>query len=202
GAFCVWRLMSENLAAAVAGREGALAVTSALYDSYSALLLYAGSCTPQVYDTVIRSKMKACDPAFSGTWARDYRQVLVRLAEVAPAPGSPLKAAIKFNRLVHMSVAARLVPVGGSLLRDSGREAHAAPSRLEGDLFDTFFLTSRQPVCVHDFVAQLRLLTAKILTDLGQHPVDVRYGRAELNDFQSRIAAHLATPVQVAESLL
>lgn len=195
-AFCVWRLMSEVLAAGTAG------VAAALYHAYSALLLYSGSCTPAVYDSVIRPRMRAAHPAFSGTWARDYRQVRAHLAEAAPAAGSPLKEAVKFNRLVHMSVAARLVPGGGSLLRDSARDVHAAPTQEETDLFDSFFLTDRGPVCAHDFVTHLRLRVATIRADLDDHPLDVHYDRAALNEFQSHLATHLAFPAEIAESVL
>ena len=199
--FCVWRLMSEALAMVEAGRADAAATVTALYDSYSALLLYSGSCTAETYASVIRSRMRACHPAFSGTWARDFRDVLARLARVAPAAGSPLKGAVKFNRLVHMSVAARLVPSGGSLLRDSGHDTEQ-PSREEGDLLDSFFLTDRGELCARDFLAQLRRLTQTMLTDLGHRALDVHYDRAALNDFQSRVPAYLGIPQQVAGSIL
>jgi hypothetical protein len=199
--FCVWRLMAEALAAAARGSERALDVTARLYDSYSALLLYAGSCTPHVYDSQIRARMKACSPAFSGMWARDYREVLDRLATVAPAAGSPLKRALKFNRLVHMSTATRLVP-GPSLLRESGHDTHAQPTESECDLLDSFFLTDRAATCEHTFVAQLKLRTTMALGDLDRHRVDVHYDRAEVNDFQRRITAHLRAPEQLAEQVL
>ncbi|GAA0362487.1 hypothetical protein NE235_22510 [Actinoallomurus spadix] len=200
--FCIWRLMSESLGAVLAGRAEAADTVARLYDAYSALLLYAGSCTPAVYDSVIRSRMRARHPAFSGTWARDYREVLVRLAAVAPAPGTPLKESLKLNRLAHMSMAARLVPSGGSLLRDAGRDAHQAPTVEESDLLDSFFLTGRRSVCSREFVEQLHHRTRAVLTDLEHQPLEVRYDRAALDDLQARITTHIAFPAQAAEAIL
>ncbi|MEV6716738.1 L-tyrosine 3-hydroxylase [Lentzea sp. NPDC051208] len=196
GAFCVWRLLSAAL-----GR-GDLDEAAVLHDTYSALLLYSGSCSPEVYRSVIRPRMAARHPAMSGTWARDHRHAAALLAEARPAPRSALKAAVKFNRLVHMTVAARLVPVGGSLLRDAGRDVQLAPTEDEQALLDDFFLVDRAPVCAHVFAAALRARVAVLLADLAARPVRATYDRDAVNHFQTDLSMHIARLVPIAEAAL
>ncbi|MEU7475016.1 L-tyrosine 3-hydroxylase [Lentzea sp. NPDC042327] len=196
GAFCVWRLLSAAL-----GR-GDLDEAAVLHDTYSALLLYSGSCRPEVYLSVIRPRMAARHPALSGTWARDHRHAAALLAGARPAPGSALRAAVKFNRLVHMTVAARLVPVGGSLLRDAGRDVHQAPTEDEQALLDDFFLVDRAQVCAHVFTAALRARVAALLADLATQPVHAIYDRDAVNHFQTDLPVHIARLVPIAEAAL
>jgi hypothetical protein len=183
--FCVWRLMCDYLSQT--GSENALAD---LYDAYSALLLYAGSCTEEIYAVAIRPRMAACHPGFSGMWARDYERVHQLLGRVPPAAGRRLKRAVRFNRLVHIAVAKRLVPSGGSLRRDSGNQA-SVTTDAERDLLDSFFLTERALVCRHEFADQLTRRIILALTDLTIHPVSARYGREEINRFQAELTGHL-----------
>ncbi|QKV74044.1 L-tyrosine 3-hydroxylase [Amycolatopsis sp. Hca4] len=196
GAFCAWRLLSAAL-----GR-GDLGEAADLHDTYSALLLYSGSCTPEVYCSVIRPRMAARHPAMSGTWARDHRHAAALLAAARPAPGSALKVAVKFNRLVHMTVAARLVPDGGSLLRDAGRDVHCAPTEGEQALLDDFFLVDRAPVCAHVFTAALRERVAALLADLAARPVRASYDRDAVNQFQVDLPVHIGRLVPIAETAL
>jgi hypothetical protein len=193
--FGVWRLICRSLSDVAghgdcdggtgAAAHRALTVTTELFTVYSALLFYSGSCTSRVYADAIRPRMTACHPAFSGTWSRDYELVRVLLESPLSAcePGARLKGAVKFNRLVHMSVAKRLVPGGNSLLRDSG-QVGSPPTDDERDLFDAFFGTRRATICAHEFVDQLIDRAELILTDLAAHPVSVRYGRDDLDRFQ------------------
>jgi hypothetical protein len=112
--FCVWRLLSTSLALLAEGErspeETVAAATHAaqMYDVYSVLLLYAGSCSPEVYSRVIRSEMARADPAFSGRWARDYEDIprlfrAVRQAQPA-AFLSDLRMAYKANLVVHAAM--------------------------------------------------------------------------------------------------
>jgi L-tyrosine peroxygenase len=183
--FCVWRLMCDYLSQT--GSEDALVE---LYDAYSALLLYAGSCTEEVYAAAIRSRMAACHPGFSGMWARDYERVHELLSRVRPITGRRLQRAVRFNCLVHVTVARRLVPLGGSLRRDSGNQA-SVTTDAERDLLDSFFRTERAPVCRHDFADQLTRRIILTLTDLATRSVSTRYGCEEINRFQARLAGHL-----------
>jgi L-tyrosine peroxygenase len=185
--FCVWRLMCDYLPQT--GSEDALAE---LYNAYTALLLYSGSCTEEVYATVIRSRMAACHPGFSGTWARDHERAHELLRRAWPAADSKVKRAVKFNRLVHMAVAKRLVPSGGSLRRESGNQG-SATTDAERNLLDWFFLTERALVCRHGFADQLTRRIILALTDLATHPVSVRYGREEIDRFQVGLAGYLET---------
>lgn len=199
--FCVWRLMLETFATADGDSEVESAL-AALYDSYSALLLYAGSCSPEIYETVLRARMRAVNPAMSGTWARDYREVLVCLGRLPLAPDSPLKAALRFNRLVHMSVGARLVPGGRSLLRDAGRDAHQEPTPAEIDTVDEFFRTDRAPVCVHEFLDQLRVRVRAVLADLAANPIELRYDRPVVNEFQDELGPRIRAAARLAVTIL
>lgn len=196
GAFCAWRLLSDAL-----GR-GDLDEAAALHDAYSALLLYSGSCRPEVYGSVIRPRMAARHPAMSGTWARDHRHATALLAGVRPTPGSALKEAVKFNRLVHMTVAARLVPSGGSLLRDAGWDVHRTPTEDEQGLLDDFFLVDRVPVCAHVFTASLRTRVAALMADLAVRPVRATYEREAVNHFQTDLPVHIGRLVLIAEAAL
>src|SRR5262249_26463326 len=103
---------------------------------------------------------------------------------------SRLKRAVRFNRLVHMTVAKRLVPSGGSLRRESGNE-DSVTTDAERDLLDAFFLTERTPVCRHGFAEQLTRRIILTLTDLAINPVPAHYGREEINRFQAELAGHV-----------
>jgi hypothetical protein len=97
GAFCLWRLTSEFMSAMENGWHGAAGTVAALVDAYSALLLYAGRCSPHVYGTVIRPAMIAMNPAFSGTWAWDYEHISARLRRLERSGDSAgLQQALRF----------------------------------------------------------------------------------------------------------
>ncbi|MEV5646202.1 hypothetical protein AB0L67_39910 [Streptomyces flaveolus] len=195
-AFCIWRLMCDELSTVPPGDQPAGDVTAAmdrvaaLYNSYSALLLYTGGCTPEIYHSVIRHNMISAHPAFSGTWARDYELTLTLLSERAEHRSAALKAALKTNRLVHMSVAKRLVPSGGSLLRDAGA-AHVPVTEADRRRLDEFFGAARGAVCRQDLVAGVRRRLAAILRDMEEYPLDVVYEREQVDSTQARAASHL-----------
>src|SRR5216683_273155 len=159
--FLEWQLLGEVLArtSPVPSTEIVL-----LLDIYSVLLLYTGSCPPLEYERSIRPRMVRWHPAFSGEWARDYRGIPCALKRAADAPD--VREAMRLNRHVHATVAGRLVPQGGSLLREAGRRAGGSPSREELDLYDGFFRTRRAPVCPHAVRAQLLHRLLKIIVDL------------------------------------
>ncbi|MEU3764976.1 L-tyrosine 3-hydroxylase [Amycolatopsis keratiniphila] len=196
GSFVTWRLLSSALG------QRDLDEAAALFDAYSALLLYAGSCTPELYATVVRPRMVARDPAMSGTWARDYRHINQQLSGIVPARGSALKEAMKVNRLVHMSVAWRLVPTGGSLLRDSGHDVHDEPTLEEQDIVDDFFLLDRGPNCTSGFLVALRARITAILADMHTRPVRESYKHEVVNRFQEDLPGHIARVVSIAEAAL
>ncbi|MDR6593482.1 L-tyrosine 3-hydroxylase [Saccharothrix longispora] len=184
-AVCVWRLLCDHLPEAPAN-PAAGEVVADLYDAYSALLLYSGSCSPQTYATVIRARMKARHPAFSGTWARDYEQVSELLGRFRPFAGERVKRALKTNRLVHMTVAKRLVPQGKSLLRESGMD----PTRTvdtDRDRFDEFFGVDRAEVCRDEFADQLADRVRLVLDDLAARPDPVRYDNADVSRLQAEL---------------
>ncbi|MFI7123866.1 L-tyrosine 3-hydroxylase [Amycolatopsis sp. NPDC049868] len=203
GAFCVWRLTSEVISAGEHGQRGALNTVAALVDTYSALLLYAGSCSPHVYGTVLRTAMIAMNPAFSGTWARDYEHISARLRQLERSSDSAsLKEALRFNRVVHATIAVRMVPSGRSLLREAGRTKNQTPTDEERDVLDSFFLTARGAMCRRGFLAQLQQRSRLVVEDIRGRPLDVQYDREPLNQFQSRVEEHLDRATAIAEAIL
>ena len=73
--FVVWQLIAQLLDDVDRGRtspDEALEPISRYVDSYSAMLLYTGSCPQETYRVVIRPSMRRRHPAFSGSWAPDY----------------------------------------------------------------------------------------------------------------------------------
>ncbi|SEG19117.1 Predicted O-methyltransferase YrrM [Nonomuraea solani] len=163
-AFLEWQLLRETLADAdPVPAEAAVR----LLDLYSVLLLYSGSCPPEIYEQSIRPRMTEWHPAFSGEWARDYRGLPYLLKQAADESPSDVRPAMRRNLRVHTAVAARLVPQGGSLLQDAGRRAGDDPSTEESDLYDDFFLTQRAPVCAHATRLQLLYRLIKIIADLA-----------------------------------
>jgi hypothetical protein len=135
-------------------------------DLYSVLLLYAGSCPPDIYARSIRPRMTQCHPAFSGEWARDYRGIPRALKQAADASRSTVRPAVRRNQRIHSAMAMRLVPQGASLLKRAGRHAGGTALPEELDLYDRFFLTYRTPVCTHGMRVQLLHRLLKIIADL------------------------------------
>ncbi|MFD9698040.1 L-tyrosine 3-hydroxylase [Lentzea sp. NPDC059081] len=174
GAVGVWRLLGDTLSGLV--RDPAAShlhdTAAGWFDCYSALLLYAGSCTPQRYETAIRRRMVAEHPAFSGIWARDYEWVAGLLARVHADQGSVLKEAVLRNRQVHMAIGKRLVPGGTSLLKKAGRRASQGATDGERDLFDRFFALERASVSRARFRAHVVMRVAAVEEDLARHPLD------------------------------
>lgn len=194
--FCAWRLLCDCLHRALSGHgragmddvDGDFGYIAELFDTYSALLLYSGSFTSEVYEAVVRARMALAHPAFSGLWSRDYAMVhaLTRQLESTAGLGKNLKTRIKFNRLVHMSLANRLVPKGHSLRRQSGY-AHNVITEPERETLDTFFLTRRVDICRHEFVDQLHQRNALALADLASRPIAMKNGHESVNQFQEAI---------------
>src|SRR4051794_23292058 len=125
--FIGWRLMAhvmDDLAGGKLSPEIALRLVCDHIRAYCAMLLYTGSCPRSTYHSLIRPSMQLRHPSFSGSWAPDYWPVrdLFRARRLprawVPDPAE-LQRAIKLHRLVHDGVAARLVPDGRSLLRQS-----------------------------------------------------------------------------------
>ncbi|MEV0618800.1 hypothetical protein AB0I81_36160 [Nonomuraea sp. NPDC050404] len=205
-AFMVWRLISERLESIASDNSPNRAdVTDAarLHDIYAALFVYTGSCSPERYAATVRADMRACHPAFSGEWAPDHapiRPLLDRVRAAHPRRRlEPLPSAVRDCHSVHRAIADRLVPEGGSLLRDAGREPGQPPTEVEHTLYDGFFRVVRRPTCRACFDSQLLDRTEQMLRDLAAHGLTDRRGprpplgaatvRNRIEDL-SRFAAH------------
>jgi hypothetical protein len=190
GAFLVWRFLLTALDRLTREHDSQLVRLAALgYDAYSVMFAYSGSCSRELYEDVIRPKMVAFDPAFSGRWARDYEPLpgLLRRARTAlgPAAAEPLCAASKANLVAHMEVMRKLVPDGQSLLRESGR-TRVATTDAERARFDEFFLVSRENVCASRYRAHGAAVLSAIGRDLVKHPLRPEYADT-LRTFATRL---------------
>ncbi|MER7455840.1 hypothetical protein [Micromonospora sp. NPDC126480] len=176
--FLLWRLMGQLLEDVAEGEttaDEAIPPLSRYVDGYSAMLLYTGSCTHQIYNDVIRPSMRLRHRAFSGSWAPDYLHVRALLrgraqARLTSGP-SELDGAVRLHGRVHDGVAARLVPNGQSLLNQA--PVRRLNHRLLGIVYDSYFMTVRTPVTRGQAVSQLmRRLTAIVrdLTANGLYP--------------------------------
>lgn len=173
--FLMWRAMcdvvwlhSDDEADKPGERE--LDLLSACVDGYSAMLLYSSTVPRNHYHADIRARMALQHPAFSGTWAPDYRPVRRIFRGKMPWQDDPscaaLDAAIARNEATHSHIADHLVPDGHSLLQKSAGTPGVSVSREKEDLYDNFFLTVRRPVSHAEFVAQLDSRIADLTADL------------------------------------
>ncbi|WP_143267731.1 hypothetical protein [Amycolatopsis alba] len=215
--FVLWVLMAQALDDHAGGRIAPeeLAETLPLYvRGYCAMLLYSGSCPTSVYEDVIRPSMRRQHPGFSGSWAPDFRPVrqVFRgrdgLPEVLP-DGRPLADALELHRHVHESVAARLVPGGVSLLRQS--PTRHRNTRLLNLIYDNYFFTLRAPVSWPEVLTQLSRRLVAIAQDLTVNGIDggfpheeapgpwqdaVAGCRARLEETLAQIAIHAPAQIQ------
>jgi L-tyrosine peroxygenase len=184
--FIAWRLMAQLAADAESGllpAQDALAQMRQFVRVYSAMLLYAGSCPRGVYHRVIRQSMRLRHRSFSGSWAPDFGPVreLLRARRLAFPPSAELTSfveAVKVHQTVHDGIAAKLVPSGVSLLRQSG--ARGMDLRVLQAIYDSYFLTFRAPVCRDQVVSQLLRRLMAIVQDVAVNGLRLDAGHAEL----------------------
>jgi len=171
--FVVWRLMAVLIDGVVEGEVPRSAALGPLCDyvrTYTAMLLYTGSCRRQTYHDVIRPSMRLQHPSFSGGWAPDYWPVRDMLRSgrhpFAHSPESAdLHKALRLAQLVHDGVAAKLVPDATSLLRQS--PVRRQDLRVLQLIYDNHFLTLRAAVSRHEVVAQLLRRLLAIAYDIA-----------------------------------
>ncbi|MEV0774990.1 hypothetical protein [Streptomyces sp. NPDC050428] len=176
-AFVVWQLQARALHAVAATPEppaqSAVSWAATLYDAYSVLFLYSGSCSPELYAAVVRPHISAAHPAFSGAWARDYAAVPAALRVVRgrhpAALLAPLTRAVRDNQRAHMAVAGKLVPSGASLLQQAGRHPADTTTTAEHDLYDAYFRVHRRTVCRLGYEAQLVRRLVQCVSDIMVH---------------------------------
>ncbi|MFF8282022.1 O-methyltransferase [Streptomyces albus] len=178
-AFVVWRLLQPTLRELVrTSARDAADRAARLYDIYTLLFLYTGSCSAARYAATVRADMAAHDPALSGEWHRDHMALtgLLRQAR-ATCPASvlaPLKAAVKRSHRIHMAVAGKLVPGGQSLLQQAGRRAGSQPTEAECEVIDDFFHVRRAPVCEQAFIAQATRRLVRVVCDIRTYGLNDR----------------------------
>ncbi|HUZ39566.1 MAG TPA: hypothetical protein VMV17_24850 [Streptosporangiaceae bacterium] len=170
--FVVWRLIGQLLEDVDQGRRAPDEIVEPVcqyVDAYSAMLLYTGSCPPDVYNVLIRPSMRLRHRAFSGSWAPDYwpiRDLFRRrqLSSMWSTDADELLDSLALLHLVHDGVAARLVANGKSLLREAA--VRGPNHRLGWMIYDSYFMTLRAPVPRHEVVAQLLRRLVAIVQDI------------------------------------
>jgi hypothetical protein len=171
----LWQMLDDELALVLAEELPTAARNAeALLEAYSALLIYAGSPTREVYHRLIRPAMALQHRSFSGRWAQDYVPVMAKLqalrkayrAQPRPELIESLISASKRNHRTHVAVAAKLVPDDDSLLRahDGGSLAQPNPELVR--LYDAFYSTVRTLVPRENVVTQFLTRLRAILWDL------------------------------------
>lgn len=190
-AFGVWRMLIDLFGHMLneGPSEDFLIQAGAWYDRYSATQLYAGSCTPPTYAAAIRPRMAACNPAFSGMWARDYERLRTLLGALDIPADGVLGQALKRHRQIHMRLAGFLVPAGKSLLKRAGRTSNDPITDAERDQFDGFFMIERGPVHVGKFQAHMMRRIAAARCDLLAYPIN----STELRVVQDLLPADVPT---------
>jgi hypothetical protein len=204
-AFAIWQHLARRLNAlrpSSSAHPGEVRQAAELFDAYSALLIYCGSCDPHTYQAAIRPEMARAHPAFSGHWAADHRPLPALLHQVRaahpPETVRPLLESARRNRKVHMAVASRLVPAGASLLTRAGHTAQHPPTLEEQRLYDGFFRVHRAPVCATGVATQLADRLTRIDQDLDRcfDPIDPVGGftGASLRTALHTVAQYLPEP--------
>jgi L-tyrosine peroxygenase len=174
--FLTWRLMGILLDRRSLHRldDGVVASLRTYIEGYSAMLLYTGSCPPEIYHSLIRSRMYHQHRGFSGSWAPDFAPVRTffrgsAVADLAETSAADLAQVLQLNREVHDDVATRLVPDGRSLLQRAAKESRVGLSLRTALVYDNFFMTLRSRVGVDELIGQLlhRLCAASM--DVARH---------------------------------
>jgi hypothetical protein len=173
--FIIWRLMAQadrRLQEEEHDRRDTLQTLTRYVHGYCAMLLYTSSCTPEIYNGWIRTSMYLQHRGFSGGWAPDFAPVRhlfrVRQWQSATVPEAvELRRAVRLYKSIHAGVAAKLVPNGRSLLRNSGQTPRTQEPRLLGMLYDNYFLTLRSPIGHESVVDQLLRRLAAIGQDIA-----------------------------------
>lgn len=149
--FILWQLLAQVVKHGASDEEVAAADQEScrvFICGYSAMLLYTGSCTREIYHRVIRPGMILQHPGFSGSWARDFWPVrgMLRAGGGEP-PDTPLGRERALNVLIHEGIAEKLVPGGRSLLKSvAGQPGMTWKRSTLAVIYDTYFLTLRAAV--------------------------------------------------------
>lgn len=156
--FLFWRALARCLVTARSRvpteiLEHAVSDAVSLTNGYSSMLLYSGSCCPELYRDVFRVFMGLHHRAFSGKWAMDYRGIpklygaaIEKLQKQGQSElAELLKSAYHDNHTMHAAIAQRMVPDGPSLLQQSGLSSNAPAemAHTQQFYFDSFFLVRR-----------------------------------------------------------
>ncbi|MEU3711050.1 hypothetical protein [Streptomyces catenulae] len=195
--FVIWRLVAtrlEQLASGHGDRATAAREITAYVRAYSAMMLYTGSSTREIYNGTIRPSMYRMHSTFSGTWAADYAAVrgLFRGRRLPPVPvaeAADLEREIALGHRIHLGVAAKLVADGRSLLQHLVDKPPERQPRVWTSTFDCYFLTLRAPATGHEVLAQLLRRCKAVAMDLAANGLYPRVA-----DYSGPTPDELCTP--------
>lgn len=199
--FVIWRLIAARLEQLAAGHGDRAAVAREITEyvrAYSAMMLYTGSSTREIYNGTIRPSMYRMHSTFSGTWAADYAAVrgLFRGRRLPPVPdgeGEALAREIALSQRIHLGVAAKLVVDGRSLLQHLVDNPPERQPRVWTSVFDCYFLTLRAPASGHEVLAQLLRRCKAVAMDLAANGLYPRVA-----DYSGPTPEELCTPETLA----
>lgn len=209
--FVIWRLLAGLLEKLETGRCDPQETTAAVTEyvrAYSAMLLYTGSATRQVYNDTIRPSMYRLHNTFSGTWSADFQAVRSlfrgrRLPAGVAAGGDVLREEVRLGHQIHLGVASKLVVGGRSLLQQLVDSPAAQQPRVWSSVFDCYFLTLRAPVTEDEVLAQLLRRCKAVATDLvtnGLYPEVADYPESRPEELSTN--AVLACEKEITDIVL
>ncbi|MFI9721798.1 hypothetical protein ACIHFE_19415 [Streptomyces sp. NPDC052396] len=199
--FVIWRLIAARLEQLAAGEGDPDAIAREITEyvrAYSAMMLYTGSSTREIYNRTIRPSMYRMHSTFSGTWAADYAAVrgLFRGRRLPPVPAGEagaLAQEIALSQRIHLGVAAKLVADGRSLLQHLVDQPAERQPRVWSGIFDCYFLTLRAPASGEEVLAQLLRRCKAVAMDLAANGLYPRVA-----DYTGPTPDELCTPETLA----
>ncbi len=176
----LWHLLAAELSAFNSDDQITpdLELSAKIFRATASIYEYSCFLPVEFYNRDVRPFMSLSHMGFSGSWAADYRYLSLLCSMVMNAPRGVFDAGslkiFKESRSMghksHVTVANRMVPGGGSLLKKSAETGcdFVRPLRHHYLIFDSFFQVHRTSVTADQLVDSLDMRIDAILVDLNQ----------------------------------
>jgi len=178
-----------------------------LLQTYSLILLYTGSVSPEIYANLLRPFMLMWHASFSGTWAADYRLVKQKLGPVAQKLGvnNRLSLAFRDTYRIHDEVGRVLVGEGTkSLLRQSKQDQVCVSEEPEkSKRFDGFFQIVRTNSNNKTVTGQVASRIKAVAIDLVANGLWTAYSEPRMGDipFVNSEVPHLLEQLELGANI-